>query len=136
MKRTSNSPGVVKYATQASGDAVWEIRSVDTVTKLMFGFIGARNITDVALDSRGNPWVAYSDEKLLRLAVWDGSEWRIDTVVDAGSATLGQLVSLALDFQDRPHIAYFEVTDKSPLDGVVKYAFGTRATSLAGDAGS
>jgi hypothetical protein len=126
LKRTSNSPGVVKYATQASGDAVWEIRSVDTVTKLMFGFIGARNITDVA----------YSDEKLLRLAVWDGSEWRIDTVVDAGSATLGQLVSLALDFQDRPHIAYFEVTDKSPLDGVVKYAFGTRATSLAGDAGS
>lgn len=97
LKRTSNSPGVVKYATRASGDAVWEIRSVDTVTKLTFGFIGARNITDVALDSRGNPWVAYSDEKLLRLAVWDGSEWRIDTVEDAGSATLGQLVSLALD---------------------------------------
>ncbi len=93
--------------------------------KLAFGFVGARNITSLALDGEGNPWIAYSDEKRLNLAVWDGSDWKIDSVVDAGSKTLGQLVSLKLDSQGRPHIAYFEVSSKGPLSGTVKYALGT-----------
>ena len=32
---------------------------------------------------------------------------------------------MKLDTQDRPHIAYFEVTKKGPLEGQVKYALGT-----------
>ena len=123
--KESSSSGVVKYATKGPDDRTWEIRDVDTLSKLAFGFVGARNITSLALDGDGNPWVAYSDEKRLSLAVWDGSDWTIDSVVDAGSKTLGQLVSLKLDSQGRPHIAYFEVSSKSPLSGTVKYALGT-----------
>ncbi len=102
-----------------------EISQVDTLDKLSFGFHGARNITSLAIDREGKPWIAYSDEKKLKLAVWNGSVWDIQTVVDAGSKTLGQLVSMKLDTQDRPHIAYFEVTKAGPLEGKVKYALGT-----------
>ena len=49
--------------------------------------------------------------------------------MDAGAGTLGQLVSVKLDRQDEPHIAYSEVTSKGPLDGIVKYAQGTAAGS-------
>jgi hypothetical protein len=116
---------VVKYATRGPDESVWEISEVDTLDKLSFGFLGARNITSLAIDREGNPWIAYSDEKKLKLAVWKGSVWDIQTVFDAGSKTLGQLVSMKLDTQDRPHIAYFEVTKAGPLEGKVKYALGT-----------
>lgn len=128
MEKTSDSSGVVKYATRGPNDTGWEIQEVDSLDKLTFGFIGARNITSLAIDGDGNPWIAYSDEKQLKLAVWDGSEWRLQTVVDAGSKTLGQLVSMKLDSQDQPHIAYFQVTNKGPLEGIVKYAMGTPST--------
>jgi len=98
---------------------------VDSLDQLTFGFVGARNITSLAVDSEGNPWIAYSDEKKLKLAVWAGSGWQVQTIVDAGSKTLGQLVSMKLDSQDLPHVAYFEVTNKGPLEGLVKYAKGT-----------
>ena len=98
---------------------------IDTLDDLVFGFIGARNITSVAVDSKGNPWVAYSDEKRLGLAVWNGSEWEIDTVVDAGGDTLGQLVVLKLDSNDEPHLTYFEVTSTRPLNGKIMYAKGS-----------
>ena len=77
------------------------------------------------MDGAGNPWIAYSDETLIRLAVWDGCGWEIGTAVDAGLQTLGQLVSLKLDSEDQPHIAYFVVTNEGPLEGRVKYAKGT-----------
>ena len=126
FQKESSSSGAFKYATRNAADQTWEIRQVDRLDKLTFGFVGARNITSVAVDGGGNPWIAYSDEKNLKLARWDGSSWQIETVVNAGSATtLGQLVSLKLDSKDQPHIAYFEVSSKRPLDGVVKYAKGT-----------
>ena len=93
---------------------------------LKFGSIGARNITSLALDSQGNPWIAFSDEQDLKLAVWDGSAWQTQTVVTAGSDPLGQLVSLKLDSKDEPHVVYFEVTTTRPLNGRIKYAKGTR----------
>jgi hypothetical protein len=40
--------------------------------------------------------------------------------VEAG-LPLGQLVSLAIDGDDRPHIAIYEVTQTQPLDGLVSY---------------
>ena len=125
LKDVSGFAGTVKYATKGPGDSTWELREVDDLPDLSFGFIGARNITSVAVDSKGNPWVAYSDERVVKLAVWEGSTWLIETVVDSEDIELGQLVSLKLDSRDQPHIAYFEVSDKSPLNGRIKYAKGT-----------
>ncbi len=125
FERKSSSSGVVKYATRADANSDWEIRTIDTLDDLVFGFIGARNITSVTVDSKGNPWVAYSDEKRIGLAVWSGSQWEIDTVVDAGGKTLGQLVVLKLDSNDEPHLTYFEVTSTRPLNGKIMYAKGS-----------
>lgn len=125
LQRTSASSGVVKYATRGPGDAAWKISEVDKLDRLSFGFVGARNITSLVLDGQGNPWIAYSDEKKLNLAIWDGSAWQRQTVQDAGARTLGQLVSLKLDSKGQPHIAFFEVTSQGPLQGLVKYAKGT-----------
>ena len=127
LQRETPSSGIIKYATRGAGDTEWEIRAVDALDNLEFGFLGARNITSVVVDSKGNPWIVYSDEKVLKLAIWTGSGWQLESVVDAGAGTLGQLVSLKLDSDDRPHIAYFEVTSQRPLNGVIKYARGTPA---------
>ena len=108
-----------------------DISDVGTLDSLTYGFVGARNITSLALDSQGNPWIAYTDEKELKLARWDGSAWESAVVVVAGTQPLGQLVSLKLDSQDQPHMAYFEVEDKSPLTGRVKYAKGVRRLPAA-----
>jgi len=125
FEKKSESSGVVKYATRADAESPWETREIDSLDKLAFGFIGARNITSVAVDSEGKPWVAYSDEKKLRIAVWNGSDWDIDTVVDAGDKTLGQLVVMKLDSNDEPHLTYFEVTSTRPLNGKIMYAKGS-----------
>ena len=125
LQKTSDSSGVVKYATRGRDNTSWQIIAVDTLPGMSFGFIGARNSTSLAIDSDNNPWIAYSDEQSMKLAVWDGAEWRIETVVEADGRPLGQLVSLKLDSQDHPHLAFFEVTNKGPLEGVVKYTKGT-----------
>lgn len=117
--------GAVKYATRGLDDSEWAVTEIDRLDDLAYGFVGARNVTSLALDTQGCPWIAYSDEKHLKLAVWDGSEWGMTTVVNAGDKTMGQLVSLGLDPDDQPHIAYFEITAKSPINGVIKYTKGT-----------
>ena len=55
----------------------------------------------------------------------DGS-WQVEQVAAAGDRPFGQLVSLALDASEAPHLAFTELTDPSPLNGLVVYA------SLAG----
>ena len=118
----SNGVPSVAYMTEALNGFV-KVATLEG--SLRFGQTGARNITSLALDSNGNPWIAYSDERALNLAVWDGAQWQTQTVVEAGRRPLGQLVSLKIDSQDQPHIAYFEVTNSAPLEGAVKYAKGT-----------
>ena len=126
FERSDNETGTVRYATRAAGDAAWEFRDVDGLDRLFFGFEGARNITSVAVDSRGDPWIAYTDESLVKLARWSGDGWDVETVITAQEQQrpFGQLVSLKLDSQDRPHLAWFEVTSSGPLDGIVMYAVG------------
>ena len=127
LERTSSSAGVVKYATREASDSSWQISEVGRLSGLRFGMTGARNITSLALDSQGNPWIAYSDQEVVKLAIQDGSAWRTETVVEAGSRPLGQMVSLKIDAQDEPHISFFEVTRSGPLEGLVKYAKGSGA---------
>ena len=122
---TTTSTGVVKYATIGADDSEWEIRQVGTLEDLSLQWPGPRRFTSLVVDREHNPWIAYSDEKVLSLAVWDGSSWRTQTVVNAGEGTFGQRVYLKLDSNGHPHLAYFEVTTSEPLTGMVKYAKGT-----------
>ncbi len=125
-QRGDGASAVVKYATRGPQDTGWDINDVGALDSLVYGFVGARNVTSLVLDSQGNPWIAFSDEKELKLARWDGSAWESAVVIVAGMQPFGQLVSLKLDSLDQPHIAYFDVVDKAPLTGRVKYARGIR----------
>ena len=127
VTQTGSDEAVVKYATKGAGESGWTITDIDTLSNIFYGFEGAREITSISIDSAGNPWIAYTDEMNLKLAVWDGSAFRTETIStsqDRG-AVFGQLVSLGLDADDVAHIATFEVTATGPLNGNVLYFKGT-----------
>lgn len=73
--------------------------------------------------------MAYSDQALVKLARWDGTQWNVETVMTAGELPLGQQVSLAIDGQQVLHLAFADVTKKgSPgVAGTVRYAKHTSA---------
>ena len=122
LERLGETEGTVKYAFREGPQGEWDISAVDDLGALFIGFTGARNLTSVALAPDSSPWVAYSDEQVMSLAHLVDGDWQIETVTEAGEAPLGQIVSLEIDAQDRPHVAFAEVTDKSQLDGSVWYA--------------
>ena len=123
--KDSNTSGTVKYATKGADDTDWDIREVGSLDSLTFGFVGARNITSVAVDSSGNPWIAYTDEKVVNLAVWDGEGWQTSRVAETSDDPFGQIVSLKLDSADAPHLTYVEGASRQSPEGTVKYATGT-----------
>ena len=90
---------------------------------MFYGFTGARNITSIDLDSSSQPWVAYSDEAVMKLAHPGEDGWENETVAEAApDAPFGQIISLELDSADTPHIAFSTISSKSPLDGTIAYA--------------
>ena len=52
-QRGDGASAVVKYATRGPADTGWDISDVGTLDSLTYGFVGARNITSLALDSQG-----------------------------------------------------------------------------------
>ena len=125
--QTGSDEAVIKYATKGPGESGWTITEVDTLSNIFYGFEGARELTSIKIDSAGNPWIAYTDENNLKLAVWDGSAFRTETISTPADrkAVFGQIVSLELDASNVPHIATFEVTATGPLNGNVLYFKGT-----------
>lgn len=106
-----NTNYALKYARWNGSD--WQIQTV-----VIVGGLG-NFPTSVAVDQDGNAHIAYSDYNYLRLkyAHWTGSIWEIQTVENAQSYD----VSLTLDNNDRPRIAY----DKGIL---LRYALREGAT--------
>ena len=109
----------------------WNIQRIDTLERVFLGFFGARKNSSLVLDENDNPIVAYSDQKLVKLAWWDGSQWVLETVVTAGESRLGQQVSLGLDNSGVLHLAFADVASRSGpgIRGAVKYARGTPTTA-------
>jgi hypothetical protein len=79
--------------TAAADD--WTIEVVDPASAFS---------TSLALDSQGNPHIAYTTGGLdsVHYASWTGSAWETEMVDDVPAV----VVSLALDSDDNPHIAY------------------------------
>ncbi len=128
-----DSTGIVKYAFH-DGSA-WTLSLVDSLHYVYRGFDGARNMTSIKLNSANQPHISYSDEKILKLAIQNGANWDIETILDetATSVIFGQMTSLGLDSNENPHIAYWEVATKSPLTGAVKYTRRALLTGLEED---
>lgn len=115
----TNSGGAIRYATLTADG--WTVETIDTLDQVRPGFTGARRIAAVAIDSAGIPQVTYSDEAGLHYAARTDAGWDTAQIVTPGDSPLGQLVSLAIDGSDRPHITFFELTQADPIDGVIYY---------------
>jgi hypothetical protein len=66
------------------------------------------NDPSLAIDSSGYPHISYLNSTFedLKYARWDGSEWVVETVANAGAVGYGS--SLALDSADNPSISYID----------------------------
>ena len=123
-EQTGRTSGLIKFArSEGTG---WDIQVVDELESVFMGHFGARRNSSLVLDPDGNPIVAYSDEQTLKLASWDGSEWRIETVHTAAATPLGQQVSLARDQSGTLHLTFADVSHKAVpgVKGAILYAKG------------
>ena len=109
--------GTIRHAV-SDGDG-WAVSDVASLDAFEIN-IGRRN-SSLAIDSAGVPHIAFSDTTGVWYADSTDDGWNIQQVASAGSLALGQLVSLVLDGNDTPHIAFYEITKENPLDGVVLY---------------
>ena len=137
LERSDFFEGRVKYAHH-NGDA-WEFETIDTLTDLEIGFLGARRTTEVAVDALDRVYLAYSDRGVLKFARKTESEWEIEEITgprESGFA-LGQFASLDVEANGRPHIAYYELPE-SPASstGTIYYTRGPvqQATAVEEDA--
>ncbi len=82
--------------------SAWQVE----VVGIIHGWPG---YTSIAVDSTGQPHIAYYDldrGRLLYASRTAGGTWSTETVDDLGD--VGAWPSLALDAQDRPHISYYD----------------------------
>jgi hypothetical protein len=113
----SQTGGTVRYAFW-NGTA-WQIEDVAQVTNVRQGFVGARHLTWLRLDSQDRPHVAFNDQSQLGYAVREEGGWQVTTVAQAGATPFAQLVVMDLDSRDRPHLVYALGT---PPEGEIQYA--------------
>ncbi len=85
--------------------------------------------TTIGIDSAGRPRIAYTDTDTytgpgnLVLATLDAGSWAFDTLVDgaASGVPAGRFPSLAIDDQDRVHLAWIDLDPSNTLLGTVRY---------------
>ena len=124
---SGNSSGYIKLA-RWNGNA-WDVQRIDRLDNVFTGFFGARKNSSLVLDGDDNPIVVYSDEQIVKLAWWDGSDWNLETVQEAQSgAPFGQQVSMGIDTEGVLHLTFADVKSKGRpgVKGSIKYAVGTR----------
>ena len=129
-----NGKGLIKFAQRIDNN--WSISVVDTLNDVRISFSGARNMTSLRMDVSNRLHLAYSDQKIIKYAFFDGVGWNKEIVLDltGQSILLGQQTSLGVANDNSLHITYYEVTNLGPLDGQVKYAtkrLGTSTNELA-----
>ena len=111
----------VEWAVRGAGGG-WSVEAIGS------GPVPYEFGTGLVLNREGVPSIAYHDgsERLspgadgsdLYLAVRNGGSWSLEVVDQGGD--VGKFASLALDSQDREHIAYFHWIETGA--GIVKYA--------------
>jgi hypothetical protein len=139
--------GSLKYARKSADG--WMVENLDPAADATGGFVS------LAIDSKGNPHIAYSlasggghSSRLKYASKGDGT-WTVETVDGLSNphgglyVHVGWFTSLALDAEDTPHVAYYDhsVIDFSQSVGNLKYASKNSGTwtvetvDAAGDVG-
>jgi hypothetical protein len=92
----------------------WSVNTIDSTP-------GSGKFNSIAIDSKGNPHVAYANVKSenasMRYAYWNGKAWQVEVLEGTGSGYAAFSVALALDKDDVPHVAYTDATNR-----LLKYA--------------
>ena len=99
----STGVGTVKLAHKTVGP--WIVETVDGNPALPNQALFAAGPTSLKLDHLGQPNVAYYSSEGLRWAKKTGNTWTYNKV-DASTEPIG--ISLVLDTDDHPHIAFFD----------------------------
>lgn len=122
LKREDSTAATVRYAYRNEGS--WIIEDVLLLEDLGVDLLGAHRTVTLALDDQDRPHIAASDKTSVFYGVRRDAGWVVDTVIEQSSSdhTFGQLASLALDSDGRPHIAFFELSPGSTTIGTVYYA--------------
>jgi hypothetical protein len=115
----------IAYSFAGTGDlgyVFWDgsqwIYEVPDTRRTHNNYVGLGN--SIALDSKGNPYIAYFDlnNRAIKYTRWTGAAWQTEFVDKGlGSFTLADHVSLKLDSHDQPHVAYYDAGI-----GALKYA--------------
>jgi hypothetical protein len=113
--------GSIIHGSNAGGE--WQFQEVGTVDKHILGMEGARRTVALAVAGETS-YVAFIDTERLQLSRVTGGQVSSTVVAEAGDDPF-QVVSLAVDDQDRPHLVYSTITAPSPLDGEVWYLVGS-----------
>ena len=131
-EKTGTDKGSIKLARWDGTE--WNIQHIGELDKVFLGHFGARKTSSLVLDKDDNPVVAYSDEEVIKLALWDGSRWNTETVHTAEDLPLGQQVSLGLDNGGVLHLTFADVSRKGGhgVTGAVMYARGNPKTTTTG----
>jgi YD repeat-containing protein len=96
---TNELENLLKYA-KWNGSA-WTFQTIDLQSGPSIGIYHA-----LALDSAGNPAVAYVNTSGLKYAKWNGSSWVTGTTVDASPGHYFSGLSLAIDASGSAHVSY------------------------------
>jgi hypothetical protein len=110
---TGLSPGLLKIARLVDGK--WKI---EPVAPIMKGAGWVEFTSDLVFDHEGRPHIRYEDGGAVRHAFFDGTRWRVQTVVaPGGEPYLYSSMKIAPD--DTIYISY-----RDPIDGSLRVAVG------------
>lgn len=98
--------GLVQYAV-LENDA-WAIDTIDTLENIQLGFGGARKLVSMAIDSGGDPHLAYGTQRAVRYAARSEDDWTTTTVLETSQSQYNGLVVMRLDPQDNPGIVFWQ----------------------------
>jgi hypothetical protein len=125
LKWESGTSAIVRYAHRDGGS--WVVEDVTTLDAFGVDFDGAYRSVSIAVDAGDRPHIAAGDRETVVYGVESGSEWAVETTAEetASDLVFGQFVSLALDPEGRPHIAFYEVADSTKASTGTVYSATT-----------
>lgn len=107
LARASSTSGVIRYATGLFGNLT--IQDVAPIDDIQIGMgLEARNIVNVGLMSDGSPVIAFQSKSKTSIARWAAGAFDLEVLPAAEGVRLRQQVSMAVDGDDRIHLAFWQ----------------------------
>ena len=80
-----------------------------------------RQRLDIAVAADGTPWLAYIKDNEPMVATFDGTAW--ETTVIGAQYSAENYISIALDEDGKPHVAFYSPSESALIYGVFDEGF-------------